>query len=99
MNVKAVKLISGEEIVGEVLRESENELTIKNPLAVMLSRSQTGDINVGFIPFAPYIGKHPEITFKTNNLVMVSEVDEQMRNQYNSVFGGIVTPPKQLIVG
>jgi hypothetical protein len=99
MNVKAIKLMSGEEIVGEILAENEDEITIKNPVAVMLSRTQTGDINVGFIPFAPYVGKHPEITFKVNNLIMVSEVDEQMKNQYNSVFGGIVTPPKQLLIG
>lgn len=99
MTVKALKLISGEEIVGEVVSESETHIKLKNPLAIMLARTQTGDLNVGFIPFAPYLGKDLEIELKLENTQFCKEVDEQMKNQYNSIFGGIVTPPKQLIIG
>lgn len=97
--VKAIKILSGEELVAEVLHEDENEITIKNPLAIMIQRAPTGDLNVVLIPFAPYLGRHPTITFTMNRILFAVEVDEQMRNQYNSVYGGIVTPPKQLIVG
>lgn len=105
MKVKAVKLVSGEELVGEVVHEDHGndgfveEISLKNVLAVMISRTQTGDLNVGFIPFAPYLGKDVTFDFHHTKLIFVKEVDEQMRNQYNSIFGGIVTPPKQLIVG
>jgi len=100
MNVKAFKLISGEEIVAEVVEQTETTLKVKNPLAIMLTRAQTGDLNVGFVPFAPYLGNNPEIEFKLDNLQYLNEVDEQMESQYNSIFGaGIVTPPKQLITG
>lgn len=99
MTVKGIKLLSGEELVAEVLHEDESEITIKNPLAIMLRQSPTGDIAVSFIPFAPYLGKRPTMTFPMNKIIFAIEVDDQMQNQYNSVFGGIVTPPKQLIVG
>ena len=106
MTIKAIKLVSGEELVAEVLHESVDEttlevkeITIQNPLAIMIQRAPTGDLNVLLIPFAPYLGRHPTITFPMNRIIFMVEVDEQMRNQYNTVFGGVVTPPKQLIVG
>lgn len=99
MNVKALKLISGEEIVAEIVSEEDGVVTLRNPLAIMLSRAQSGDLNVGFVPFAPYLGKEPTIKLEVSKLQFINEVDEQMKNQYNSIFGGIVTPPKQLIIG
>ena len=101
MNVQAMKLVSGEEIVAEVVKEDVELglITIKNPLAIMLSRSQSGDLNVGFVPFAPYLGNEPTIELELKKLQFINEVDDQMKNQYNSIFGGIVTPPKQLITG
>ena len=103
MIVKAIKLISGEELVAEIIHEEfigENPcITFRNPLVIMMNRTQSGDINVGFVPFAPYLGKHPTITLPMNKIIFVIEVDNQMVEQYMSIFSGIVTPTKQLIVG
>lgn len=99
MLVKALKLISGEELIGEVLDEDYQVVNVRNLLAIMIQRTPTGDLNVGFIPFAPYLGKNTTFEFKREQLLFVKEVDDQMANQYNSIFGGIVTPTKQLIVG
>lgn len=105
MTVKAVKLISGEEIIGEVHHEefaegttNVTEITLKNPVVITMSRTATGDLNIGFLPFAPYLGKNLTFDFPIEKLLFVKEVDDQMRNQYNSIFSGIVTPPKNLIV-
>lgn len=99
MLVKAVKLISGEELVGEVIHEEDGTVTMKNPLAIVMSRTQTGDLNVGFVPFAPYLGKDASFDFTPDRMIFIKEVDDQMKNQYTSIFGGIVTPPKQILMG
>ena len=99
MTVKAVKLISGEELVGEVVHEEADHIVLQNPLAIMIQRAQDGNLGIGFVPFAPYLGKGVNFEFKLDKLLFVKEVDDQMKNQYNSIFGGIVTPPKQLIIG
>lgn len=98
MTVKAVKLISGEELIGELLYEDSDHIVLKNVLAIMIRQDQQGNLGVGFIPFAPYAGKNASFEFKLDKLTFVVEVDDQMRNQYNSIFGGIVTPPKTLIL-
>lgn len=99
MTVKAVKLISGEELVGEVVEESPSVIALKNVLAILISRGQDGNLGVGFVPFAPYLGKGIIHDFQTSQLIFVKEVDDQMANQYNSIFGGVVVPPKTLILG
>lgn len=105
MTVKAVKLVSGEELVGEVVHEERGndgfieEISIKNVLAIMIQRDRDGNLNVGFVPFAPYLGKNVTFDFRHEKLLFVKEVDEQMANQYNSIFGGVVVPPKSLILG
>lgn len=99
MTVKAVKLISGEELVGEVVEESPDVIALKNVLAILISRGQDGNLGVGFVPFAPYLGQGVVHDFKTNKLIFVKEVDTQMANQYNSIFGGVVVPPKQILLG
>ena len=105
MTVKAVKLISGEELVGEVVHEERGndgfieEVTLKNVVAILIQRAPDGNLNVAFIPFAPYLGRSATFDFKHDKLLFVKEVDEQMANQYNAMFGGIVTPPKSILLG
>jgi len=99
MEVKGIKLFSGEEIVGEVTFEDENEILLKNPLIVMMQRTPDGDVGIGFVPFAPYLPKGHPIPFKTAATVYALEVDDNMKNNYSKAFGGIVTPPKKLILG
>jgi hypothetical protein len=97
MTVKAIKLVSGEELIGEVIYEGDF-VTIKNILAIVIRQAQDGNLTVGFVPFAPYLGRGASVDFAKSKLIFIKEVDDQMANQYNSIFGGIVTPPKTLIL-
>lgn len=97
MKVKVVKLMTSEEVLGEVLEETSTRIKLKNPVIVALQQTKDGRMAMGFLPFMPYVSK--EITLPLEKALLVEEVDDDMRNQYNSVFGGIVTPPKQLITG
>jgi hypothetical protein len=100
MSVKAVKLVSGEELIGEVEGEEPGlAITLKKVVVVAMRTTQTGDLNIGFIPFAPYTGMDSSFTFELRNTIFVKDVDDKMKNQYNSLFGGIVTPPKTLLIG
>jgi hypothetical protein len=99
MTIKAVKLISGEELVGEVHHEEEGSVSLKNVMLILIQRDKDGNLGIGFLPFAPYLGKEAVFDFPESKTTFVKEVDTQMANQYNSIFGGIVTPPKSLILG
>lgn len=98
MSVIALKLTSSEEVIGEIISENESAITLKNVVSVAVQQTEKGPA-LGFLPFMPYLPKSAQITFDKTHVILQHQVDEQMVNQYNSVFGGIVTPPKTLILG
>ena len=52
MEIKAFKLITGEDILGEVESESETEFVLENPVGIAVVRDpKTGQPNIGFAPF------------------------------------------------
>ena len=97
MTVKVAKLMTAEEVLGEVVSETDKFLTLKNPVVVALQQTNDGRMAMGFLPFMPYVTESVRIPL--DKIIILEEVDDNMKNQYNTVFGGIVTPPKTLITG
>ena len=96
IDVKLIRIITGEEVVAELISETETEITVKNGLVVIPTAQ-----NVGFAPWATVISKdNPEITISKTHLVYVAEVQEDVCKKYNEMFGSkLITPDsKKLIV-
>ena len=86
--IKLLKLITGEEIVGDIVEYNEDSMVIKKPCAIMLlaSRSTPDQHSMGLIPYAAYSKEH-KISVKKDKVVWESELAEEVFNQYNSLFG------------
>jgi hypothetical protein len=99
MTIKAVKLVTGEELVVEITDENDSSVTFKNPVASVLQRSQnTGGAALGFMPWM-HAADGP-FTVDRNKIICIANVADEVKNGYNQIFGaGIVVPPKQLITG
>ena len=96
MNVKLIRVVTGEEIVAEVVSETDDTITVQNALVVLPTNN-----GVGFAPWATVISKdEPEITVKKTFIVYVAAVQEDVANKYNEMFGSKVIVPesKKLIV-
>jgi hypothetical protein len=98
LNLKLLKLISGEEIFGEVT-ENGNEVTIKNPVRVIIvpSKANPQSPTVAFGMWAEFSEEKEFTIHKAHVIVMMNPVKEFVNN-YNSMFGGIVTPSSKLIL-
>ena len=99
-----MKLITGEEVLGEIESESETEFVIENPVGISIVRdSKTGQPNIGFSPFPLHAEQKTgaTIAISKKNVVYSYNPAEDFINNYNSIFGsGIVVPPtKSLITG
>ena len=99
MNIKVFKLISGEDVLGEVVSESDM-ITIKNPVAISIVRASDGMPNVGFSPFPLHAEQKSGETIDIvhSNVVYSYVPAEDFIKNYDQIFGsGIILPPKQLI--
>ncbi len=98
-----MKLITGEDVLGEIESESETEFVIENPVGIAVVRGKDGTPNIGFSPF-PIHGEQKSgnlIAIAKKNVVYSYTPAEDFISNYNQIFGsGIVLPPtKSLITG
>ena len=95
IDIKLIRLITGEEVVAEVLEDTEDTLKVQNALVVI--PQSTG---VGFAPWATVISKdNPEIVLKQEHIVYIVEVQEEVAGKYNEMFGSkLVTPAAKKLV-
>lgn len=94
MDVKLLRIVTGEEVIAELLSEDENTITVKNGLVVMPNAN-----GVGFAPWATVISKQkPEITLDRKFIVYMVECDVDVVDKYESIFSPIEKPSKKLIL-
>ena len=90
MNIKVIRIVSGEELIGDWNRETN---TITSPVVMV----PLGKDQLGFQPWIPY-AEDKEITFKEQHIVVVLTPDNKLQNEYNRVFGsGLIVPEENII--
>ena len=95
IDVKLIRIITGEEVVAELISETETEITVKNGLVVIPTAQ-----NVGFAPWATVIDKdNPEITLGKQHVIYIVDVDSGVKKKYNELFGSkLITPDEKKLV-
>ena len=95
IDIKLIRIVTGEEVVAEVLETTQDTLKIQNALVVIPQSS-----GVGFAHWATVISKDsPEIVLKQEHVVYVVEVQEEVAGKFNEMFGSkLVTPSAKKLV-
>ena len=95
MAVKLLRLKSGEDIVGEVVRENEELITISNPAILMPVSQSPGrqdQIQIGLAPWIPF-SEEKEFKLPRDWVLLITIPAQNIVNNYNQIFGsGIVVP-------
>lgn len=96
-SIVVFKLVSGEEIIGEIFTVSDSHYDVKNPSVIMLQRTEQG-VGVALMPYMPYCDG--AVTFYKHTLVALAEPSQNMVNEYNRLYGsGIQVAPASALAG
>ena len=96
IDVKLFRITTGEEVIAELVSETDNTVTVKNGLVVLPTNN-----GVGFAPWATVIDNdNPDITMSMQHVVYVAAVQEDVANKYNEMFGSKLVMPqsKKLVI-
>ena len=95
IDVKLFRITTGEEVVAELVSETDDTITLKNGLVVLPTNN-----GVGFAPWATTIDpEEPEITLLKQHVVYNVKVQEDVRQKYNQMFGSkLVTPEEKKLI-
>jgi len=95
IDVKLFRIITGEEVIAELVSEDSTSIVVKNGLVVLPTNN-----GVGFAPWATVISKdNPDITLSRGHIVYIAELQEEVAKKYNEMFGSkLITPNDKKII-
>ena len=101
MQIVALKLVTGEDVLGEMTANSQDGIRLKNPVGIAVVRGKDGGTNIGFSPFP--IHSEPqtdlEIGLEYIHVVYSYVPAADFIKNYNSIFGaGIIVPESKILL-
>jgi len=95
MNVKLIRMWSGEDVIADLVGDLTDTIVIRNPIVAI----PAGQGQMGFAPWSPLLKeKNIDVEVTKKYVVYVNEPQEDIADQYQQMFSTIQTPSKKLIV-
>jgi len=95
MNVKLIRMWSGEDVVADLVKETDDSITISNAIVAVPS----GNGNLAFAPWSPLLGGRDVDLEVTKKYVIYINVPQQgIIDQYNEMYASLETPPTKKLI-
>ena len=95
MNVKLIRMWSGEDVVADLIEEKEDSIVFCNPIVAV----PTGKGELGFAPWSPLLkGKNEELEITKKYVVYIADTQDDIVEQYQEMFSVLKTPSKKLVL-
>ena len=96
-NIYIFKIVSGEEIIGELFNTYADDYQIKTAAVVMMQQTAQG-VGIALMPFMPYT--EGDIMLNKSNVTATAVPSQNMINEYNRLYGsGIQVAPASALAG
>ena len=93
MNVKLIRITSGEDLICDLLNETDDSVTFTDAIVAV----PAGNGQIGFAPWSPLLSKDvKELTIDKKFVMYISEPQEQILTEYKSMFSKIISPSTKL---
>jgi len=99
VEIRTLKLITGEEVIAEIVSYDDSYLAVRNPHTL----AQTPDGKMAFMPWHPVSHDAMDNTDRTRSFKQTHIMDEaepldNIKKMYEQVFGvGLVVPDKKIV--
>ena len=94
MTVKLIRMWSGEDVIADITKEDTDSITFTDPIVAVPSQQQG---QIAFAPWSPLLQKD-ELEVTKKYIVYIADPQEEIIEQYNSMFGKLSKPTKKLIL-
>ena len=95
MNVKLIRMWSGEDVVADLIGEKDDSVIICNPIVAV----PAGNGQMGFAPWSPLLkGKNEELEVTKKYIVYMADTQTEIEEQYQDMFSVLKTPSKKLVL-
>lgn len=92
-NIKLIKLVTGEEIIANIIEDNENNFIAEEPYTFGMHQGQ-----IMLIPVS-YFLKDKKIRINKNTIIWEAEPMDSIRDEYIKTTSKIIQPSKSIITG
>ena len=97
-NLRILKLLTGEEIVGNITERGGGLISIENPCLLGIAMGPNGKASLQMQPMLIF-SEQKVVELQLNHVIYNISVAQEIQNRYNEIYGsGIVMPKKQSII-
>lgn len=89
-NVKIVKFMSGQEVIGKVIDESSTRVVVESPLTLQPMRNGE-TVSLGLMPFS-WGGKADAVAFNAAHILCIMDAEDELATQYLAGLSGLSVP-------
>ncbi len=98
MNIKLIRMASGEDVIANVVEEDSSTVTVRDPIYPVPTQNGT----IGFSSWSPLVSpEEPDIKIKKEFIVYMAELNQSVKDEYQNHYGKIVlteASKKKLII-
>lgn len=95
MNVKLIRINTGEDVIANLIEDDVYKVTFKN--AIVAFPTDVGKI--GFGPWSPLLNEDEQLTISKTHVIYIADPRQDIVDQYEQMYGSkLVTPNKNLII-
>jgi len=95
MKVKLIRFNFGQEVVAELISETEDSITIVNTLAAV----PTSQGSVAFVPFIPLVEKgKDEVVISKQQVIYITDPSEKVVTQHKNAFSSVIQPESKSLI-
>jgi len=94
MIIKLIKFNTGEEVVANVMKDTDEQLVFKNGLTMVFNGQ-----GIQAVPFSMNAEDAVEITVLKDRIQYITEPRKDLKEQYQQQFSSLIVPQKDLITG
>ena len=99
MDVKVFKMLTGEEVIGELTKFEGEMLFIKHPLGLAINHEEG---RLVFVPYMPYTSAPEEIVVPVTSLLIeplvpIESIAEDYKNTIQKIFQKVFIPERSII--
>ena len=94
-DIVAVKLVSGEELIGKM--DTANPLKLIKPIVLGMQQTSTGEIGMAFAPFMLSADDGASITLTDGSYIALVKVRDEVKQAYIKSTTGLDVPPALIV--
>jgi len=91
--IKLVRLVSGEELLCNLVETKESSIMVENILIMI----PTGEGKIGVADYMPYTEINKGVEIKDLHIIFMVDAIDQMAQAHKDKFGGLIIPSSKLV--